>query len=306
MMHLLFNILPLVGLALASASPHPSSLSSWLASESPIALQGILDNIGSSGSRVAGANPGVVVASPSQTSPNYFYSWTRDAALTAKCLVEQFLAGGPASLEGTIQDYINAQTVVQNIGNPSGGLCSGGLGEPKIYVNLTAFTGQWGRPQRDGPALRATAMISYANYLLDKGQSDAVENIIWPIVSNDLSYVSQYWNQTGFDLWEEIDSSSFWTTAAQYRALVQGSALAVEIGKSCPNCLSQAPQILCFLQFYWTGSYALANTGGGRSGKDANSLLTSIHMFDPAAGCDSDTFQPCSDKALSNHKVSCS
>lgn len=26
---------------------------------------------------------------------------------------------------------------------------------------------------------------------------------IWPIVSNDLNYVAQYWNQTTFDLWEE-------------------------------------------------------------------------------------------------------
>lgn len=43
-----------------------------------------------------------------------------------------------------------------------------------------------------------------------------------------------------------------------------------------------------------------ANTGGGRSGKDANTVLTSIHTFDPAAGCDAVTFQPCSDKALSN------
>lgn len=46
-----------------------------------------------------------------------------------------------------------------------------------------------------------------------------------------------------------------------------------------------------------------ANTGGGRSGKDANTVLTSIHTFDPAAGCDSLTFQPCSDKALANLKA---
>lgn len=32
-------------------------------------------------------------------------------------------------------------------------------------------------------------------------------------------------------------------------------------------------------------------------------MLASIHTFDPAAGCDAATFQPCSDKALSNLKV---
>jgi glucoamylase len=37
-----------------------------------------------------------------------------------------------------------------------------------------------------------------------------------------------------------------------------------------------------------------------RSGIDANTVLASIHTFDPAAGCDPTTFQPCSDKALAN------
>ena len=47
----------------------------------------------------------------------------------------------------------------------------------------------------------------------------------------------------------------------------------------------------------------LANTGAGRSGKDSNTILTSTHLFDPSATCDPVTFQPCSDKALANHKV---
>lgn len=52
--------------------------------------------------------------------------------------------------------------------NPSGDLqpSGKGLGEPKFNVDMTEFTGSWGRPQRDGPALRATAMISYANWLI--------------------------------------------------------------------------------------------------------------------------------------------
>lgn len=60
---------------------------------------------------------------------------------------------------------------------------------------------------------------------------------------------------------------------------------------------------MCFLQSFWTGSYILANFGGGRSGKDANTLLASIQTFDPEAGCDDTTFQPCSARALANHKA---
>lgn len=57
------------------------------------------------------------------------------------------------------------------------------------------------------------------------------------------------------------------------------------------------------LQGYWTGEYVLANFGTGRSGKDANSILGSIHNFNPDAECDDTTFQPCSARALANHKA---
>lgn len=46
------------------------SLDSWLASESPTAQQGVLDNIGTQGVKVPGAAAGVVVASPSKVNPN--------------------------------------------------------------------------------------------------------------------------------------------------------------------------------------------------------------------------------------------
>jgi glucoamylase len=38
------------------------------------------------------------------------------------------------------------------------------------------------------------------------------------------------------------------------------------------------------------------------TGIDINSVLASIHHFDPAALCDHLTFQPCSARALVNHK----
>lgn len=107
------------------------------------------------------------------------------------------------------------------------------------------------------------------------------------------------------DLWEEVQGSSFFTIAVSHRALVEGSTFAKSVGASCPYCDSQAPQIRCYLQSFWsgTGKYILANFGGGRTGKDANTLLGSIHTFDPTAGCDDVTFQPCSPRALANHKA---
>ncbi|KAB8303036.1 hypothetical protein EYC80_004490 [Monilinia laxa] len=283
------------------------TIDNYLASQSPISLQGILNNIGPDGSKAPGASAGIVVASPSTVDPNYFYTWTRDSALTFKYLIDT----SNSSLQTLIEDYVISQAKLQTVENPSGDFTSGaGLAEPKYYTNETAFMGEWGRPQRDGPALRATALISFANDRLALGQNSTVKDVIWPIVQNDLAYVSQYWNLSGYDLWEEINGSSFFTTAVQHRALVEGAKFATALGESCPDCESQAPEVLCMLQNYWNGSSIDSNiqvqsSNYDRSGLDCNSILTSIHTFDPdpAVGCDSTTFQPCSDRALANHKV---
>lgn len=72
------------------------SLDSFIASESPIALQGVLNNIGGVGSEAVGVDPGLVIASPSRANPDcessafvaleylccgifhYSYNWSRD------------------------------------------------------------------------------------------------------------------------------------------------------------------------------------------------------------------------------------
>ncbi|KAJ0304141.1 hypothetical protein COL516b_006031 [Colletotrichum fioriniae] len=229
---------------------------SFIATETPIALAQLLCNIGPNGCHAQGVSSGIVIASPDKTDPPY-------AGLVFKAVVDIFTNSYDANLQTNIQNYIASQARLQGVSNPSGGLGDGaGLGEPKFEVNLAPFTGAWGRPQRDGPALRAIAIIGYAKWLVSNGYSSTASSVLWPVIRNDLAYVAQYWNQTGFDLWEEVQGSSFFTVASQHRV-----------------------------------------NGNGRSGRDANVILASIHNFDPAAACDAATFQPCSDKALASHKV---
>lgn len=275
--------------ALAAASLHATSakpfdnLDRQIDKQHKIAFQGVLNNIGPNGKKAPGASAGVIIASPSTQDPDYFFTWTRDAALTMKMIVDEFLQG-KRELRSLIQNYLKSQAILQTVSNPSGALSSGrGLGEPKYYSNLTRFNGDWGRPQRDGPALRATALITYARWLLSTGRSqDAQEakDKVWPVVRNDLEYVAQYWNTTGFDLWEEVLGTSFFTTAAQHRALVEGAALGKQLGQQTSTYDAHAPHILCFLQTYWNGEYAVANTntqkGFSRTGIDANTVLTSV------------------------------
>ncbi|CAI4211603.1 unnamed protein product [Parascedosporium putredinis] len=270
------------------------SIDDFIAWERPIALANILCNIGPDCVHDQTVSPGVVLASPSKVDPDYFYTWTRDAALVFKGLVEIFAENPTAStaLQTEIHNYILTQAQLQTLENPSGSLRDGaGLAEPKFGADLSPFAENWGRPQRDGPPLRAIALIGYANWLLEQGDVESALERVWPVIQNDLSYVVQYWysflslvvpafllvwstgcentdkavstrNRTGFDLWEEVRGSSFFTTANQYRALVEGSSLAKALGFSCPHCDMVSPQILCFMQDYWspTQGHVLSNT----------------------------------------------
>lgn len=111
-------------------------------------------------------------------------------------------------------------------------------------------------------------------------------------------------NSTGFDLWEEVSGSSFFTLQNHYRSLVQGAELANTIGLECSAC-GQAPQIACFLQTFWNGGYFIANLNvdNGRTGKDASTILGPIAVFDVNATCDSPSLQPCHSRSLANFKV---
>ena len=53
-----------------------------------------------------------------------------------------------------------------------------------------------------------------------------------------------------FDLWEEVYSSSYFTSAVQHRALREGAVFATKIGKTSvvSRYNTQAANILCFMQ----------------------------------------------------------
>ncbi|KAG9008965.1 hypothetical protein FRB94_005530 [Tulasnella sp. JGI-2019a] len=284
-----------------------TTAASYIASESSIALAGVLANIGPNGSKSEGAASGVVLASPSKSSPDYDYIWIRVSSLVYKYLIDQFTQGRDPTLKVGIDNWVASMKILQQTTNPSGTASTGGLGEPKFNANLTPITGILARPQRDGPALRSIALLTYAIWLEANSGSANVTNTIWPMVILDLDYVAGNWNNTGYDLWEEVNGSSLFTIAMQHRALRQGAAFATVMGDTTRNTTytTQAANLLCFLQSFWTSSgYAIANINenNGRSGLDASTIIASIHSFDPDASCsDVASFQPCSDKALANH-----
>ena len=109
-------------------------------------------------------------------------------------MVDSFSSNYSADLQTTMQNFIIGQSRLQGVSNPSGSFSNGaGLGEPKFMVDLQQFTGAWGRPQRDGPALRAIALTRYARWLIKNGYKATALDTVWPVIKNDLAYVTQYW-----------------------------------------------------------------------------------------------------------------
>jgi glucoamylase len=91
-----------------------------------------------------------------------WYTWTRDAALVFKCIVETFSNSYDSGLQTQIQNYIAAQARLQGVSNPSGSLSDGsGLAEPKFYVDLTQFTGAWGTQLSNTHPRRFLALTEY-------------------------------------------------------------------------------------------------------------------------------------------------
>lgn len=216
----------------------PDAFEDWITWQAGVAFEGILANIGGSGS-LPNVMPGTCVASPSTFEPDYFYLWTRDSAISLHTLMGEYIAGGFSNdtLGTILKNYINSSYQLQRTINPSGDFNTGGLGEPKFEADGSPFTGSWGRPQRDGPALRALGLIEYIDSLIQLNGTDpsTLEPIFFNVVKPDLDYTVQNWNSSGFDLWEEIDGFHFFTASAQYLALSRASSLLQIFAAGCDD-----------------------------------------------------------------------
>ena len=175
--------------------------------------------------------PGMVVASPSKEEPNYYYDWVRDTALTYSAIVDYYAVKNDPKLLNMIKTWVQSETDRQNKWSLTG------LGEPKYNIDGSSFEGPWGRPQNDGPALRALTMIKFARILLKNNDADYVLKKLYhgtlpanSVLKKDLEYTAYHWNEASFDLWEEEKGMHFYTLISQYTALKEGAFLARELG----------------------------------------------------------------------------
>lgn len=222
----------------------PSEFEEWAAWQENTLFHGVIANIGGLGFKdPAEVLYGAVIASTSKQRPNYFYQWTRDAALTINLLVDELddeefdPARDTFGLKPVVEGYIEEQYHLQRLTNPSGDFALlTGLGEPKFMPTGEAFTDNWGRPQRDGPGLRAITIMHYLRLVAKYGRTidnlflQLEEFVYRNIVKPDLEYVERFWQESGFDLWEEINSIHLFNLLTQVKAVADGIELADKLG----------------------------------------------------------------------------
>ncbi|KAI8366675.1 glucoamylase b [Radiomyces spectabilis] len=193
-----------------------SSFDDWIQEEEHISYQAMFRNI-----NPPGAVKGFVAASLSTHHPDYFYTWTRDAALVARVIVHQYNTTDD-TLANMLQDYVTFQIHTQS--TPTVCQC---LGEPKFNPNGTGFQGDWGRPQNDGPAERAVTFMLFADsWLARHHDKEYVTHTLLPAIYVDLDYLVETWSEPCFDLWEEVKGVHFYTLMVMRRALLDGAQFA--------------------------------------------------------------------------------
>jgi glucoamylase len=130
----------------------------------------------------------------------------------------------------------------------------------------------------------------------------AVEMPPRSVIKADLEYVSHFWNQSSFDLWEEVKGLHFFNLMVSARSLREGTDLARTFGDMGAAAWyeEQAGYIEAFLGKFWDPQkgHLVETLSSQRSGLDCGLLLGSLHAL-PADDSKSDiVYPPWSDEML--------
>jgi glucoamylase len=259
---------------------------------------------------------GSVLASPAMGSwdpdPDYFFHWLRDSALIIDALrhviaegafageglsrLKEFVAFslslnrldgvGFLRLAGDFRKNINP-IFLQYVRDDNELRAIAGdrvLGEPRFNPAGTLDISKWSRPQHDGPALRALALMRF--WPLD-GLDGQARASMRAVILRDIEFIVRHWREPCFDIWEEELGQHYYTRLVHHAALADGAVWIEETGTDEPPraqaCLAAAQEIAKSLDEYWCsakGIYASRRgVANGVAGKDLDfaTILAVIH-----------------------------
>ncbi|RTL79406.1 MAG: glucan 1,4-alpha-glucosidase [Hyphomicrobiales bacterium] len=220
---------------------------------------------------------GSILASPAMAAydpkPDYFFHWLRDSAIVADALREAiedallessgvehlvdfvhfslqlsrldgpaFLREGlyPEAVEPSFKEYVRSPAEIAEIAGDTV------LGEGRYNPDGSIDVLKWSRPQNDGPALRALAVIRF--FGLDSFRARAGDAAI-PLLRYDLDYTLCHLRARCYDLWEEDTGFHYHTRLVQQAALDAGAKFLAAAGDAerATACVAAASELLAEL-----------------------------------------------------------
>lgn len=204
---------------------------------------------------------GSVLASPElgedDPNPDYFFHWLRDSALVIDALRELIEDGtlGPGALDH-FNDFVEFSLALNKLDGPAllrlddfrqkvdpevlkfvrddGDFRSvvgdRVLGEVRFTPDGTLDVFRWSRPQNDGPALRALAVLRF--WRLESLRSRMRPASMRALLERDIAFTCAVWREPCYDLWEENYGRHYYTRLVQHAALREGAAWAQELGEA--------------------------------------------------------------------------
>ncbi|MEW5421158.1 glycoside hydrolase family 15 protein [Amorphus sp. 3PC139-8] len=187
--------------------------------------------------------PGSVLASPVSAhydpDPDYFFHWFRDAAVVMEAL--RFTTErGTAAAHRAFRDYVHFNSALleiegaevrlpaadpahQRFLRPAAELAAVRgetvAAESRVNPDGTLDVTKWGRPQMDGPALRALSLLRWWP------EADvACHPDLLRIVEADLRLICARRDEPSFDIWEEEAGRHYYVDLIQAQALREGAA----------------------------------------------------------------------------------
>jgi glucoamylase len=194
--------------------------------------------------------------------PDYFFHWFRDGAavMDALALVREAVPGsrrmfeafvdfslGLSRLDGrqmppdwraaTAPDF--ARFLRRDIDRAHGDAIAA---ETRVNADGTLDITDWPRPQHDGPALRALALLRWG-----PGREAEIS-----LLKQDLAFILAHARQPCFDIWEEEFGLHYYTLSVSQAALATGGAwLQLDDPRLAADCMREADTIAALLPGFW-------------------------------------------------------
>jgi glucoamylase len=222
---------------------------------------------------------GSIVASPVlgayDPEPDYFFHWYRDAAVVVDALRVLFEDSGDAQFLTHFADFVSFSRSLQDLdgrrlaasswrdavaadfkqflrseedlSQARGEALSG---ETRVNADGTLDISKWPRPQNDGPAMRAIALLRWRSVA---GCNDELAAAADALLRADLRYTQSHWRDACFDIWEEEKGFHYYTLRAAASALEIGAAWLERCEETSEAALyrTDAASILKLLDGYW-------------------------------------------------------